>query len=241
MDPKNPSHLTEICEANNLTTNQTPITSANWAKVIENRSITQRTAHLYLTFNNAEIANRVITNGLLICNKKCSIQKRRREPTRCLKFQGWNHIAKECNETINTCGNCAGQHRTDTCKSTEKKCVSCKTDNHTSWSHQCPTFLKKLADLNNRNLENSTIYFPTKKPWTWTPKHEAFLISTTADILNNNTTQHRQTNNYPNHNTRVTNKTNAYNRIPHRKHTLSHCQINTYFPRYTQGQGQPQT
>ena len=240
MDPKNPSHLAEICEANNLATDQQPITSANWAKVIENRSITQCTAHLYLTFNNAEIANRAITYGLLICNKKCSIEKRRKEPTRCLKCQGWNHIAKDCIETTDTCGSCAGQHRTDTCKSKEKKCASCKTDDHTSWSRQCPTFLKKLADLNNRSLENSTIYFPTNEPWTWTPKREILPTPSAAAILNNNTTQYRQTNNHPNHNVRITHKTNAFTRNPHRKQAPPHRQIDTYFPRYTQDQSQTQ-
>ena len=143
MEPENPTHIAEICEVNNHATNPPTITAASWAKATQNRSTNQRTAHLYITFNYIELANIAITNGLTICNKKCSVEKRCRELTRCLKCQGWNHIAKDCIETVDTCGNCAGQHRTNTCKATNKKCASCKTDDHTSWSRQCPIFIKK--------------------------------------------------------------------------------------------------
>ena len=170
MDPKNQSHLQEICETNNFDTDTSPIIEANWAKAIENRTTNQRTAHLYLTFNNIESANRAITYGLFICNKKCRIEKNRCEPLRCLKCQGWNHLAKDCHETHDTCGNCTGQHRTRDCKSNVIRCASCKTDGHQSWSRNCPTFTKKLTELNSRNLENSTLYFPSTEPWTWTTK-----------------------------------------------------------------------
>ena len=168
MDPKNPQHITEICKSNNLETDPTTITSEKWAKAIENRNANQRTAHLYLTFNSTKLANRAITNRLHICNKKCQISKYKREPIRCLKCQGWNHIAKDCIKTNDTCRTCAGQHRTSLCTSKATKCVSCKTNDHTSWSWQCPMFKKKMIEFNNRNLENSTLYFPTSESWTWT-------------------------------------------------------------------------
>ena len=40
-----------------------------WAKPIHRRALTQRTAHLILTFNSADVANRAITNGIYICNR----------------------------------------------------------------------------------------------------------------------------------------------------------------------------
>ena len=49
---------------------------------------TQRTAHLLLAFNNVEAANRAITNGLIICNRKCHVERAKREPIQCLKCQG---------------------------------------------------------------------------------------------------------------------------------------------------------
>ena len=155
---------------NNMEANPATITSANWAKAIANRSVNQRSAHLYITFSNAEAANRAIANGLAICNKKCQVEKSKKEPTRCLKCQGWNHITKDCKETDDTCSNCTSQHRSWQCSYMVTKCVSCKSTDHPSWSWQCPTFLKKLTDLNNRNLDNSTLFFPSQDPWTWTTK-----------------------------------------------------------------------
>ena len=74
----------------------TTITSARWAKAPDRRAPNQRTAHLLLSLNSVDAANRAITNGLSICNKRCHVERAKREPTRCLKCQGWNHFAKEC-------------------------------------------------------------------------------------------------------------------------------------------------
>jgi hypothetical protein len=165
INPANKEHCLEICEANNL--EPSTITSAKWAKAIERRSPNQRTAHLLLTFNNADAANRAITNGLSICNRRCHVERTKREPLRCLKCQGWNHLARDCTEEKDTCGNCAGPHRTNSCLTNDKRCVSCKTGDHASWSRDCPTFIKKTDEYNNRNPDNLLQYFPTADSWTW--------------------------------------------------------------------------
>ena len=166
INPESVSHRTEICEANDL--DSSTITSARWAKAPERRAPNQRTAHLLLSLNNVDAANRAITNGLSICNKRCHVERVKREPTRCLKCQGWNHFAKECPAEKDICGNCAGPHRTSSCLTIEKNCVSCKSNDHASWSRTCPTFLRKLDEFNNRNPDNSLQYFPTADSWTWT-------------------------------------------------------------------------
>ena len=142
-----------------------------WAKPVNRRSPEQRTAHLILTFSNANAANRAITDGLTICNRRCHVEKVKREPTRCLKCQGWNHFTKDCLEKEDRCSNCTENHRTSDCSTPQKRhCVSCKTDNHASWSRDCPTFVKKANDYNIRNPENALQYIPTTDPWTWTSK-----------------------------------------------------------------------
>ena len=191
MDPNNLQHLLEICETNNIDFDPIKISSAKWAKAIANRNSNQRSAHLYITFTNAEVTNRAITDGLYICHKKCQVEKSKCEPTRCLKCQGWNHLAKDCIEPHDTCGNCTGHHRTNQCSSQVKNCVSCKTDDHPSWSQQCPTFVKKAHELNSRSLDNSTIYFPTTDPWTWTTRSESSL---NTNSLPHTTTQPKPTN-----------------------------------------------
>ena len=49
-----------------------------------------------------------------------------------------------------------------------RSCMSCKTNGHASWSRECPAFIRKLNDLNDRNPENALQYIPTANPWTWT-------------------------------------------------------------------------
>jgi hypothetical protein len=167
LDPDDPKHRQEICEANNL--DQDTIPAARWAKPINRRSPEQRTAHLIVTYANADAANRAITNGLYVCNRRCYAERVKREPTRCLRCQGWNHFAKECKEEHSTCGNCTRGHRTSECPTPEERiCASCEVDGHASWSRECPTFIKKLNELNNRNPENALQYIPTADPWTWT-------------------------------------------------------------------------
>ena len=177
ISPENQSHRQEVCEANNL--DPETITTLKWVKPVHRRSQTQRTAHLFLTFNNADAANRAITNGLYICNRRCHTERVKREPTRCLKCQGWNHYAKECTEETDRCGNCTKNHRTSDCPTPlTRACVSCKTDDHASWSRDCPTFVKKLNDFNDRNPENALQYIPTADPWTWTANVQSMQPNT---------------------------------------------------------------
>jgi hypothetical protein len=149
LSPENQNHRLEICEANSL--DPDIITSIKWVKPIHRRTQTQRTAHLFLTFSNADAANRAITNGIYICNRRCQMERVKREPTRCLKCQGWNHFAKECTEEHDKCRNCTKNHRTNDCPTPlARVCVSCKSEDHASWSRDCPTFVKKLNDFNDR-------------------------------------------------------------------------------------------
>ena len=100
MDPNNLQHLLEICETNNIDSDPIKILSVKWVKVIANHNSNQRSAHLYITITNTEVANRAITDGLYICHKKCQVKKSKCEPTICLKCQGWNHLAKDCIEPV---------------------------------------------------------------------------------------------------------------------------------------------
>jgi hypothetical protein len=170
MDPDNNRHISEICEVNHLERNI--IEDVRWAKPINRRSPNQRSAHLIISTTDPSTANRIITDGLVICNKKCHAERTKREPTRCLKCQGWNHIARDCIRENDKCGNCAGDHRTDTCPNPHAtRCVSCGTNDHASWNRRCPTLLKKTEEFNARNPENTLHFFPTTDPWTWTPSN----------------------------------------------------------------------
>lgn len=175
LNPDEAKHCVEIHEANDL--EPQTVTQARWAKAIDRRSPDQRTAHLLLTFISADAANRAIVNGLTICNRRCRVERTKREPIRCLKCQGWNHYAKDCLEEDDKCANCAGPHRTRSCMSSDKKCVSCKSNDHTSWSRKCPTFLRKSDEFDSRNPDNSLQFYPTAESWTWTATDRPTRVS----------------------------------------------------------------
>ena len=162
IEPTTDEHQAKICEANNLDVDT--ISSMKWAKAI--RTPTQKTAHLILMTNNANAANRAITNGLNICDKWGHIEKIKCKPIQCLKCQGWNHFTKDCIKEKDTCGNCAENHRTNKCTIATRKCHSCKTTDHASWSRMCPMYMKKTEDLNTRNLDNLLQLYPTSDSWT---------------------------------------------------------------------------
>jgi len=103
VDPDNQRHGEEICEVNHLEENA--IIAMRCAKPIQRRSPGQKTAHLILSVADANIANRAIANGLTICSCRVYVDKIRKELTRCLKCQGWNHFTAECTSATDKCGN----------------------------------------------------------------------------------------------------------------------------------------
>jgi len=118
---------------------------------------------------NPNAANQAKTDGLIICNKWVSVLKHKKEPIRCLKCQGWNHIAAECVSNTDICGTCGMRgHQTSACTSENvTHCVSCDTDDHTSWSRDCPTFVRKCSEFNSKHPENDLPFYPSTESWTW--------------------------------------------------------------------------
>lgn len=70
---------------------------------------------------------------------------------RCFKCWGYYHIAKNCARQ-ETCHKCAGEHKSNECTATKKKCINCmyknKTynlkinDEHNALSVECPTYIR---------------------------------------------------------------------------------------------------
>jgi hypothetical protein len=167
-------HLEELAQVNGLTTDS--IAKMRWAKPIARRNpdLHQRFAHLILSFQSVDVANTAIVQGLVICGKRVQIRKCKKEPIRCHKCHGWNHMAREC---INkdTCGTCSSKvHRTDQCNDrTKLRCTPCgeKGDGHTSWDRRCPTFLAKCTAFDTTHPENKLPFFPASQAWTWSAEY----------------------------------------------------------------------
>jgi len=69
-------------------------------------------------------------------------------------------------DICSTCG--MRDHRTSACTSKNvTHCVSCNTDDHTSWSRDCPTFVWKCSEFDSKHPENNLPFYPSMESWTW--------------------------------------------------------------------------
>ena len=169
FDPSNPAHLREVEEANGLTTKT--VKKARWIKPDYRRAPGQSCAHAIFTISSVTDANRMIKEGVYICNTRTFPKKLKYEPKQCMKCRKWGHYAAECRAEKDACGTCGGQHRTKECKSENKRyCVSCRSDTHASWDRNCPEFLRKCDEYSNFHPENNLVYFPTDEDWTVTTR-----------------------------------------------------------------------
>jgi len=169
FDPKDKKHLHEVEEANGLRPNE--ITKARWIKPTERRRLDQTHAYAIMTLSSVDSANRLIRDGMNICNARVRPTKQKREPVQCMKCRKWGHYVCECPADTDTCGTCGEPHRTNTCPNKEKIfCVSCGDKSHTSWDRTCPEFSRRCAIQDERNPENAMPFFPTEHDWTLTAR-----------------------------------------------------------------------
>ena len=179
FDPLDRSHLQRMVEENGIT-GMDKIASLQWAKPIQRRdpTVAQTSAHLILTFRDVDTANAAICDGLRfggrLQSKPLRVAKNKREPLRCLRCHGWNHMARECPSRENTCGTCGVRgHMTEGCKVTTKagqRCTPCGDMNgvgHASWDRTCPTFLCKNHEQDAMHPQNVMRFFPSTERWTW--------------------------------------------------------------------------
>ncbi|KAG1843465.1 hypothetical protein DFJ58DRAFT_636686, partial [Suillus subalutaceus] len=72
-----------------------------------------------------------------------------------------------CLANRDTCTNSAKEHRTSDCSNKDPShCISCNSNDHPSWSRNCPEFNRHCMDLDTRNQDNTLPYFPTDESWT---------------------------------------------------------------------------
>jgi len=167
LNTSNLTNISEIEEVNSI--QEGDLLCVWWAKLPICRNANQTCGHLILTFSNPNAANRAKTGGLIICNKRVSVSKYKKEPIQCLKCQGWNHIASKCIRKMDLCGTCRKEgHRMSDCKAISKQhCVSCNSDDHPSWAQHCPTFVRKCREFDQKHPENGLPFYPLQEPWTW--------------------------------------------------------------------------
>ena len=203
FEPGNPAHLREIEEANSLSAHV--IRKARWIKPVERRRVGQTHAYAILSITSVDTANKLIKDGLGICNSMVRPQKLKQEPTQCMKCRRWGHFADKCPESDDTCGTCGGKHRTSGCSSKDKRyCVSCDNKSHASWDRNCPEFIRRCAITDERNPDNNMLFFPAEQDWTFAsrpsriPLAERFPAAYAVNSLPTTVTKNTQCRKGPN-------------------------------------------
>ncbi|KAF8234339.1 hypothetical protein L208DRAFT_1549999 [Tricholoma matsutake] len=197
------SHI-EVMETNGLSKDS--ISKCRWAKAPGWRNPNQSVGHMIIMFTDPDSANKAILDGLVIYNKKVSVTKCKREPIRCLKCQGYNHVVHKCIISRDICARCGENHRTSDCSVSTLLCTPCGIHGHASNDQTCPTFLRKCTEHNERNPENLFPFYPSTETWTWEaapPSNQRSAITTgLTDFMRTNrrgTMQQTQLNFQPRH------------------------------------------
>jgi len=165
--PSDDKHLCKMEEANSLDKNT--ICKARWIKLLERRRPEQTHTYTIITLISVDSANILIRDGLVICGTKVRPTKQKHKPMQCMKCRKWGHLAAECPSDKDVCSNCREEHHTSTCrKRSQPYCIACKENTHASWSRNCLEFIRRCMVYNERNLENSMLYFPTEHDWSLT-------------------------------------------------------------------------
>jgi hypothetical protein len=165
FNPNDPAHLREVKEVNRLSPKS--IKKARWIKPEYRHTPEQSCTHTIFTISSVTDTNRLLKDGIYVCNACTFPKKLKYEPKQCMKCCKWGHYTAECRAQTDTCSMCCGHHKTNNCKADNKKhCVSCRSDTHTSWDCRCPEFLQKCDEYSKYHLENNLIYFPTDEDWT---------------------------------------------------------------------------
>ncbi|KAJ7123396.1 hypothetical protein C8R44DRAFT_543311, partial [Mycena epipterygia] len=147
--------------------NEGDLAASNWVKRVHRRKEGQRVAHAIFGFANATAANHFLRYGLWVEGKKVWGRKHLSEPVRCMKCQGFGHVAAACKASADACARCGDAHRTEDCSATDEQraCANCKNvkrphHGHGAADRACPVFVDKLQAWMERNPTARYPYFP---------------------------------------------------------------------------------
>lgn len=102
--------------------------------------------HIKLFFNSPEVRDEAVYRAKIHTSmKRIKIVPIdvNREVRRCYKCNKYGHTSTHCNAATATCGKCAQNHDTRSCKATIHKCPNCKLS-HFAGDSKCPEQIKAV-------------------------------------------------------------------------------------------------
>ncbi|KAJ7037836.1 hypothetical protein C8F04DRAFT_1256745 [Mycena alexandri] len=163
------------------------IRGVQWQKAQGRCAPMQRFAHVRMIFATAEAANHAIDHGVWVSSVNYFVKKNKEDAKRCAKCQRYDgHMAHACRATEDTCGRCAGRHRTSDCSVTDAgpfACANCRVNGHAAVDRACPEFLKEQQKRRVRDPTIDYRYFPTSDPRTWATEASAAAMETGTDLM----------------------------------------------------------
>lgn len=118
------------------------ILDVNWVHVPQGKHMA-----LMAVFSKPEVANDAIAKGILWNNfcHACTPRNHGLQLERCNNCQAYGHVFDHC-QVPATCGNCAGPHHTNLCKTNIWRCASCGGA-HRSGYGGCPVKIAAKSKL----------------------------------------------------------------------------------------------
>ena len=187
------------------------VLKAEWIKPVTERREGQRVATARFYHKDAKSANVILSKGAFILGRKVLPKKPRKEPIRCLKCQLFGHEGRHCTSPNARCAKCARTHDTDQCLTPPRTFFCCNCEGrHASYDRDCPTFLEKCAQQDERCPENNLAFYPTDESWTWV----------TVNSYANHDTQPREQTEWHSKN-QYANRVDIWHEVQHRRRANS--------------------
>ncbi|QRV95418.1 hypothetical protein RhiJN_23436 [Ceratobasidium sp. AG-Ba] len=140
------------------------ILGLSWAKPVEARTPGQTRAAVRVSLRSQDYADGLIENRCYLDEKRVYFRRLEEDPIRCLKCQKYGHKSTSCRSYQDICRPCGGKHRSSACdRPGLTQCANCRSDEHASWSRDCPEFLKAREKFNKQRPENRRRFFDPEK------------------------------------------------------------------------------
>ncbi|QRV96841.1 hypothetical protein RhiJN_24859 [Ceratobasidium sp. AG-Ba] len=155
------------------------ILGLTWAKPVKARTPGQTRAAVKVLLRSQDYADDLIGSRCYLDEGRVYFRRIEEDPIRCLKCQKYGHKSTSCRSHQDICRQSSDKHRSSACNRPGlTHCANCSSDEHASWSRDCPEFSKAREKFNKQQPKNRRRFFNPEKcnsalqPAKDTPPHQ---------------------------------------------------------------------